>query len=272
MTPILRGKTIGFIGAGTMGQALIAGLRAKGVSGRSILAVDLSAARRAQVRRLGARATADSCAVACAGDVIVLAVKPQQMASVVSELAPCIARRQLVISIAAGITLRWLQDRLPGAPVIRVMPNLPATVGHGFTAYALGRRATARHQEIAATLFGAVGETVEVPERLLDAVTAVSGSGPAYIFYLAHVWEAAAVALGLPRAIAHRAVKRTLIGSAALLAGSETSPKEWIARVASKKGTTEAALRVLARRGVSRHVAEALRAAARRSRALSRRR
>src|SRR3989338_9648102 len=104
MTPILGGKTIGFIGAGTMGQALIAGLRAKGVSGRSILAMDPSAARRSQVRRLGARATDDSCAFACDGDVIVLAVKPQQMASVVSQLSPCISSRQLVVSIAAGIT------------------------------------------------------------------------------------------------------------------------------------------------------------------------
>lgn len=269
MTSVLRGKTIGFIGAGTMGQALIAGLRAKGMSGRSILAVDPSTVRRAQVRRLGARATANSCAVACAGDVIVLAVKPQQMASVVSELAPCISRQQLVVSIAAGITMPWLQARLRGIPLVRVMPNLPATVGQGFSAFTLGRYATARHRAIAEALFGAVGEAVELPERLLDAVTAVSGSGPAYVFYLAHVWEAAAVGLGLPRVIAHRAVERTLIGSAALLASGEMSPEEWIARVASKNGTTEAALRVLARRGVSRHVAEALRAAARRSRTLS---
>ncbi|MDP3704217.1 MAG: pyrroline-5-carboxylate reductase, partial [Candidatus Omnitrophota bacterium] len=254
------------------GRALIAGLRAKGVSGRSILAVDPSTVRRAQVRRLGARATADSCEVACAGDVIVLAVKPQQMASVVSQLAPCISRQQLVVSIAAGITLPWLHARLRGIPLVRVMPNLPATVGQGFSAFTLGRYATARHRAIAAALFGAVGEAVELPERLLDAVTAVSGSGPAYVFYLAHVWEAAAVGLGLPRAIARRAVERTLIGSAALLAGSEMSPEEWIARVASKRGTTEAALRVLARGRVSRYFTDALRAAARRSRALSRRR
>lgn len=267
----LRGLTIGFIGAGTMGRALIAGLRAKGVSGRSILAVDPSTARRNQVRRLGARATADSCEVACDGDVIVLAVKPQEMSSVLENIGGCLTPQQLIISIAAGITLPWLQARLRGVPLVRVMPNLPATVGQGFSAYTLGRHARGPHRRIAAALFGAVGEAVELPERLLDAVTAVSGSGPAYVFYLAQVWEDAAIVLGLPRDVARRAVKQTLIGSARLLACSETSPAEWIARVASKKGTTEAALRVLARRGVSRHVAEALRAAARRSRALSRR-
>ena len=252
-----------------MGRALIAGLRAEGVSGRSILAMDPSAAMRGRARRLGVRATADSCEVACTGDVIVLAVKPQQMASVVAELAPCISRRQLVVSIAAGITLRWLHTRLPGVPIIRVMPNLPATVQQGFAAYALGRRATPRHRAIVQTMFGAVGEAMEVPERLLDAVTAVSGSGPAYVFFLARIWETAAVAVGLPRAMARRAVRQTLVGSAKLLASSQTRPEEWIARVASKKGTTEAALRVLAKRGVSRHVIEALAAAARRSKALS---
>jgi len=266
----LRGKTIGFIGAGTMGRALITGLIAQGVRPRVLLAADPRAAARSRLRALGVRTTSENCLVACEADVIVLAVKPQELPAVLDGIAPCLTRRQLIISIAAGVTLRYLGARLPKSPIIRVMPNLPATVRKGFSAYACGRFAASTHRAAANAIFGAVGEAVELPERLLDAVTAVSGSGPAYVFYLAQIWEAAAVGLGLPRPIAHRAVKQTLIGSAKLLAGSRTSPEEWIARVASKKGTTEAALRVLARRGVSRHVAEALRAAARRSRALSR--
>jgi pyrroline-5-carboxylate reductase len=216
------------------------------------------------------RTTRENCVVACEADVIVLAVKPQEMSSVLEGIACCLAPRQLVISIAAGITLRYLRARLRESPIIRVMPNLPATVRKGFAAYACGRSTTPRNRVVAQAIFGAVGEAVELPERSLDAITAVSGSGPAYVFLLAQMWEEAALALGLPVAIAKRAVRQTLAGSVELLAGDRLSPLEWIARVASKKGTTEAALRVLAQRRVGRHFAEALRAAARRSRALSR--
>lgn len=267
----LRGKTIGFIGAGTMGHALITGLLAEGVAPRALLAADPSRAARARLRALDVRTTQDNCTVACDADVLVLAVKPQEMSSVLEGIRRCLTPRQLVISIAAGITLRYLSARLPKSPIIRVMPNLPATVRRGFAAYACGRAATARHRAVAQAMFGAVGEAVELPERSLDAVTAVSGSGPAYVFLLAQMWEEAAVALGLPAGVAKRAVRQTLAGSIELLAGDRLTPEEWIARVASKKGTTEAALRVLARRRVSRSFAEALRAAAKRSQALSRR-
>jgi pyrroline-5-carboxylate reductase len=252
-----------------MGQALITGLIAQGVRPRNLLAADPSGAARARLQALGVRATGDNCVVACEADVIVLAVKPQEMASVLEDIRRCLTPRQLVISIAAGITLRYLRARLPKSPVIRVMPNLAATVRKGFAAYACGRSTTPRHRAVVQAVLGAVGEAVELPERLLDAVTAVSGSGPAYVFLLAQMWEAAAVALGLPAAVAKRAVRQTLAGSVELLAGDRLTPQEWIARVASKKGTTETALRVLAKRKVGRHFAEALRAAVRRSRALS---
>lgn len=265
----LRGLTIGFIGAGTMGHALITGLLAQGVAPRSLLAADPSGAARARLRALSVRTARENCLVACEADVIVLAVKPQEMASVLDGIASCLSRRQLIISIAAGITLRYVSARLPKSPVIRVMPNLPATVRKGFAAYACGRSTTPRHRQVAQAIFGAVGETVELPERSLDAITAVSGSGPAYVFFLTRIWEEAAIALGLSRDLARQAVRQTLIGSAKLLASSQESPQEWIARVASKKGTTEAALRVLAKRGVDRHMTEALRAAARRSRELA---
>jgi pyrroline-5-carboxylate reductase len=204
-----------------------------------------------------------------AADVLILAVKPQQMSGVLRELSPVARLQQLFISIAAGIPCRAIELALPRVPVIRVMPNLPATVGQGFAAYALGRHARARHRAIAQGIFEAAGAAVCVPERLLDAVTAVSGSGPAYVFFVAEAWMEAARQLGLPAAVAEQAVRQTLRGSLELLEAHRLSPSEWIGKVASKKGTTEAALTVLARRRVRAHLIEAIGAAARRSRQLS---
>ena len=149
------------------------------------------------------------------------------------------------------------------------MPNLPATVGCGFSALAFGRAVTPRHRALAAAIFGAVGDVVELPERLFDAVTAVSGSGPAYVFFLVEAWQRAARSLGLPEAIARRAVAQTLEGSVRLLRASALPASTLIEQVASKGGTTEAALKALAARHVARHFAEAMRAAERRSRELS---
>ncbi len=265
----LRGKTIGFIGAGTMGRALITGLIAQELKPRALLAADPRASARRQLGALGVCTTRDNCLVACEADVLILAVKPQELPTVFKDVGSCLSPRQLVISIAAGVTLRYLSARLPRVPLVRVMPNLPATVRKGFAAYTLGRHATSRHRAVVQAIFGAVGEVVELPERYLDAITAVSGSGPAYVFLLAQIWEEAALALGLPQAIAKRAVRQTLRGSVELLAVDRLSPQEWIARVASKRGTTEAALRVLEHRHIDRSFVEALAAAARRSKALS---
>ncbi len=309
----LRGKTVGVIGAGTMGQALIRGLLHDGMASGRIVASDPRAGARRGLTRLGVRMHAKNAPVARQADVLLLAVKPQEMRSLLQELRPWVRRRPLdspafggvardvarnrsrgrperaqrvegrregnsgiarrapplVISIAAGITRRTLESRLPGTPVARVMPNLPATVGAGFSAFTLGRRAGPAHRAVVEAIFGAVGETVELPERLFDAVTAVSGSGPAYVFFLVHAWEGAARALGLPRAVARRAVRQTLAGSVRLLASASLEPEAWIRRVASKRGTTEAALSVLTRRRLEPAFREALRAAARRSQELS---
>ena len=266
-----RGIAIGIIGAGTMGQALIRGLLAQGIARRTLRAADPDARKRRQVSRsFRIRTEADNGRVARASEIVILAVKPQQVPDVVPRLAPHLTRRHLVISIVAGIPLRWLQARLPGVPLVRVMPNLPATVGAGFAAMVPGRTATARHRRIARAVFEAVGEVVELPERFFDAVTAVSGSGPAYVFFLAQAWEAAARSLGLPEAVAAQAIRQTLDGSVRLLRGAAIPVAALIGRVASKGGTTEAALRILARRRVAAAFIEALRAAARRSRELSR--
>jgi len=265
----LQRKTVGFIGAGTMGQALMRGLIARGLRPRALIASDPRGAMRRRVGRLRVRTTASNCEIACEADLIILAVKPQEVFSVLEEVGECVHKRQLVISIAAGVTRAALQARLPGMPLVRVMPNLPATVGQGFAAYALGRYASARHRAMIETVFNAVGVSVELPERLLDAVTAVSGSGPAYLFYLAQVLEEAGRRLGLPRRVAEQAVRHTLLGGATLLVGEDTSAEAWMRRVASKRGTTEAALRHFARRGVKGHLIEGVRAAARRSKELS---
>ena len=267
---LLHTKRIGIIGTGTMGQALMRGLLARGLSRQRLLAADPNPVRRRQAsRRFHVSVSDENVRVVKRAAIVILAVKPQQFPELLAQVAPHLSRRHLVISIAAGIRLRWLQERLPGVPLVRVMPNLPATIGRGFSAIALGRSAAARHRAIARAIFEAVGEVVELPERHFDAITAVSGSGPAYVFFLVQAWEEAARSLGLPPAVAARAIRQTLSGSARLLQASAEPARVLTGKVASKGGTTEAALRVLAKRRVLAHLVEAIRAAARRSRALS---
>lgn len=266
----LRGISIGFIGAGTMGQALIKGLRANGVPVRALAAADSSAAaRRAISRRFGVWTSADNAALVRRSDVVIVAVKPQQFPDLMPQIAAPLSRRHLVISIAAGITIRWLRARLPGVAIVRVMPNLPATVGCGFAGVAAGAGTTPRHRAITLAIFQAVGEAAELPEKSLNAVTAISGSGPAYVFFLADAWERAAKALGLPSAVGSAAIRSTLMGSACLLKCTGEPASALIRRVASKRGTTEAALQVLARRRVGAHLVEAMRAASKRAQELS---
>lgn len=253
-----------------MGSALIQGLRRQGVPGARLVVADADpkACARAR-RRFQARIVKSNLDVARRADVIILAVKPQQFPEVAAQLAQGLQQHPLVISIAAGMTLRWLGGRLPGVALARVMPNLPATVGCGFSALTFNARASARHRAITAALFQAVGAVVQVPERHFDAVTAVSGSGPAYVFFLVDAWQRAAQALGLPEAVASQAIRHTLKGSARLLDASPDDAAALMAKVASKGGTTEAALRVLTVRRVSASLVEAMTAAARRSRTLS---
>ena len=259
------------IGTGKMGQAIIGGLIASGVPRRSVTGIESSPETRAAVsKKHGIRTTAQLADGLRQANVVLLAVKPQQLREVTEALADLIKPSQLVVSIAAGITLDWLEERLGRRPLMRVMPNLPATAGAGFSAIAASPQATARQRSVARALFSAVGETVEVPESQLDAITAVSGSGPAYVFFLMRAWQAAASELGLSPKVAEQAVRKTLEGSLALLAQEPgTSPDEWIRRVASKGGTTEAALAVLEREAVEKRFIAALAAAAARSKELT---
>lgn len=266
----LRGVRIGIIGTGKMGQALIGGLIACGVRPSQITGAEADAATRRRVaKRFKIRMDADSAAVAKRAQLVILAVKPQQFPGLMPAIARHVRPGTLVVSIAAGITLRWLARRLPSAAIARVMPNLPATVGCGFSALTFGSGVTARQRTQARALCEAAGHVVELPERHFDAITAVSGSGPAYLFVLVQAWDEAARALGLPDRVAAEAIRSTVEGSVRLLRQSREPAAVLVGRVASKGGTTEAALRVFARRRVQQHLTEGIRAAAKRSRELS---
>lgn len=269
----LRKLRIGIIGAGNMGQALIRGLLRAGVPSGRVVVVEADASTRQRVRRAFRVRGAGLDEIARRCDVIVIAVKPQDLPPVLDQLARGLrarAHKPLVISIAAGVRLAMLEGRLGRVPVVRVMPNLPAKVGCGISALATGRTVGASHLAIARAIFGCVGEVVELPERLFDAVTAISGSGPAYFFLIFKALRDAGSRAGLPNAIAQRLALRTASGSVALAEASSRRLEDLIAQVASKRGTTEAALNVFRRHRLAGSIQAGVAAAVRRSRALSR--
>ena len=266
MKSVLR-QRVGVIGCGTMGAAIVRGLlEARVAAARQLIGADPSPARRATVRRLGIRTAASNAALVRACDAVVLAVKPQELAAVLAEIAPRLRSSQLVISIAAGRSTRWLEQRLARRQsVIRAMPNTPAQIRQGITVLCRGRAARAAHLAVARRLFGALGETVELPERDFHAVTAISGSGPAYVFLLMEAMLAAGRRLKLPAAALARLVVQTVAGSAALARATGEPPAVLRARVTSKGGTTAAALRAFARARVPAGLVSGMVAAARRS-------
>ena len=258
-----------------MGQALLSGLREAGVPGTHLLVVEANGAKRRLVaRRYQVRcSTAERLAPAC--DVILLAVKPQDTAPVLASLGAAmahqaVARRPLILSIAAGLRIASLQRTLGRCPLIRVMPNLPAKVGCGISAIAAGRWATPAHRRLARAIFESVGEVVELPERCFDTVTAISGSGPAYFFLIFQALRDAGRAGGLPKSVAQRLAIHTALGSSLLAKQSTDALETMMAQVASKKGTTEAALKVFARRKLADILKAGVRAAQRRSQELTR--
>ena len=204
--------------------------------------------------------------------VIIVAVKPQDIDEVLSELSRVLTKDKVVISIAAGITTAFIERSLKGKPrVIRTMPNMPALIGQGITAVAKGRFARPGDAALACRIFGHLGETVVVKETLLDAVTAVSGSGPAYVFLFIECLIKAAVSLGLKKDLAADLIKATFAGSVNLLLKENIDPAALRAKVTSKGGTTHAALKVFMDRKIDEIIEQALKAAKKRAKALSRR-
>jgi pyrroline-5-carboxylate reductase len=268
---MIKGKIV-FIGAGNMTDALVKGLIAGGAClSQQILVTDIQPERLELFRRqYGVGTSGNNPEASKKADVIVLAVKPQTMDEVLSGLRDSFDRNAVVVSIAAGIPTRRIESKLgDGVRVIRVMPNTPALVRAGAAAFCGGRWAVGQDFATAETMMRAVGVAVRVDEKDLDAVTALSGSGPAYVFYLVEAMMKAAGKLGLAENVARTLVYATVEGAAKLLLSSKEGPAELRERVTSKGGTTAAAVTVFDERNMADAVVEAVLAAHRRSRELS---
>ncbi|MBD3881769.1 pyrroline-5-carboxylate reductase [Phormidium tenue FACHB-886] len=260
---------LGIIGGGVMGEALLSRLVAQGVYLPAEILVSEPQAQRREflVQQYGVTVTVDNQAVASGVDVLLLAIKPQAFESVTARLQAA-ESQQVVLSILAGVPLSRLEGAFSGQPVIRAMPNTPATVGAGMTAIALGQHAQAAHLEAARRIFGAVGEVVEVPEGLMDAVTGLSGSGPGFVAVMIEALIDGGVAVGLPRATATQLALQTVRGTAELLQTTNLHPAELKDRVTSPGGTTIAGVARLEQAGLRSALIEAVRAAYRRSQEL----
>lgn len=260
---------IGFVGGGNMATAMIKGFLAAGVCapGR-ICASDVDRAKRAALKRaFKVDATADNAALVRAAAVIILAVKPQVMGDVLAELRPSLTRRTLVVSIAAGIPTGRLERALgTGTRVVRVMPNTPALLGKGMSVAVRGRHATAADERLVLKLLRTIGRARAVgDERLLDAVTGLSGSGPAYVYRLAEALIAGGIAVGLAPEVATELTLQTITGAAAMLQESGETPQRLREMVTSPGGTTLAGLTEMDRRGFIDTVSAAVVAATRRA-------
>ncbi len=259
---------LGAIGGGVMGEAIISRLIERGIyqNGEIIISEPSSQRREFLQQRYGVKVTDDN-NLAAQAPILLLAVKPQVFDLVAEKLAR-INSPQLVISILAGVNIAKLERAFPDRSVVRAMPNTPATVGAGMTAIAAGGRVSAQDLALATQIFQAVGEVVTVPESLMDAVTGLSGSGPAYIAIAIEALADGGVAAGLPRAIADKLALQTVIGTAQLLNQSDLHPAQLKDRVTSPGGTTIAGVSKLEQAGFRSALIEAVIAAARRSQEL----
>jgi pyrroline-5-carboxylate reductase len=264
-------ERITLIGGGKMGEALIRALCDSGLAQPSqIAACDPVEARRASLAALGVRALARNPEAVADADLVIVAVVPHVMPTVLTELAPALKAGSLVVSIAAGVPLSQIEPRLPeGTPVIRVMPNTPVQVGAGAAGIARGRHATPAHVERVLQIFNAAGRAVEVPERLMDAVTGLSGSGPAYVCLVVEALADGGVKMGLPRDVALMLAAQTVFGAAKLILETGKHPAQWKDMVASPGGTTIAGLAELERSAVRGALIDAVEAATDRARELS---
>ena len=262
-------KRTAVIGAGVMGETLLSGLIRAGRSAEDLVVVEKRPERAAELsEKYGVPVVADVAAAAEA-DTVLLVVKPQDMADVLGEIAPALRPGQLLVSLAAGITTSFIESHVPaGVAVVRVMPNTPALVDEGMAAISPGTHCDETHLAETEDLLASVGKVVQVPEKQQDAVTAISGSGPAYVFFIVEAMIEAGVHLGLPRTTAYELAVQTLVGSAAMLRETGEHPAVLREQVTSPGGTTAAALRELEVHRVRAAFLAALEAARDRSREL----
>ena len=267
---IMESKIV-FVGAGNMAEAIVSGMVAKDFCApEKIVLTDIRPERLADLEAdHGVSTTTDNCVVKDA-EIVVLAVKPQAMDEVLKGIAPVLRKETLVISIAAGIPASKIEAALgKGTRVVRVMPNTPALIGQGASALAAGSLADEADMEVAEAILSCVGITVRVEESQIDAVTALSGSGPAYVFYLLEGMLAAAEEMGLEKETARTLALQTVEGAARLMKDSGEEAAELRAKVTSKGGTTEAAIHTLNDENVKGAIMKALKAAEARSVELS---
>jgi pyrroline-5-carboxylate reductase len=264
------GRRLAILGAGVMGETLLSGLLRSGWSVDQIVATDRRVERQVElVARYGITMLENDQAVAEA-DTVILVVKPQDMADLLDEIRDSLKPDTLVISLAAGVDTASIEARLPdGVAVVRVMPNTPAQVDEGMAAISAGSHSDAEHLDRVTEILSATGRVVTVPERYQDAVTAISGSGPAYLFFVVEAMIEAGVHLGLPRDIATQLVVQTMLGSAKLLRETGEHPTVLRERVTSPGGTTAAAVRQLEDHKVRAAFIGAMEAARDRSRELA---
>jgi len=237
---------VAIFGAGVMGETLLAGLIRAGRTADDIVVTERRPDRAQELRDKHGVEVVSNVVAAEKADTLVFVVKPQDMGSLCDEIAAHVRPGALVVSLAAGITTEFLESHLPtGCPVVRVMPNTPALVDQGMSAVAAGAHCDEAHLEEAESLLRAVGRVVRLDEKHLDAVTAISGSGPAYLFYVAEAMIEAGVFLGLPRSTATELVVQTFYGAATMLRETGEHPSVLRENVTSPGGTTVAALRTL---------------------------
>lgn len=268
---MLAGKKLAFLGGGNMAEALIKGLITSGVAQPTqITVMDILPARREHLQQTyGIIVTKSNLDAARDADVVMLNVKPQDIDGVLKEIAPCVDKQKLVISIAAGITLARLQQPLkPEARVIRVMPNAPALVLAAASALAAGKNAGTDDLALAQVIFDAVGRAVIVDEKLMDAVTGLSGSGPAYAFLIIDALSDAGVKAGLPRPLALELAAQTMYGAAKMVLETKEHPGKLRDMVTSPGGTTIAGLHELEKGQLRATLMNAVEAATARSKEL----
>jgi pyrroline-5-carboxylate reductase len=262
--------TVAILGAGKLGEALLSGLLRGGHEPGDLVVTARRPERAAELHERYAVGAMTNAEAAEKASTLLLAVKPQDMGGLLDEIAETVSSHQLVISVAAGITTAFLERRLaPGTPVVRVMTNTPVLVDEAMSAISAGSHAGPEHLAATEALLAPVGKVLRVPEGQQDAVTALSGSGPAYFFYLVEAMIDAGILLGLPRAVAADLLVQTALGAAVMLRDTGDHPVKLREAVTSPAGTTINAIRELENHGVRAALLAALEAARDRSRELA---
>ncbi|MCB4791105.1 MAG: pyrroline-5-carboxylate reductase [Elusimicrobia bacterium] len=256
-------KKIAFLGAGNMAEALINGFVGSGlVLPKNITASDINKKRLTYIKKQFGVKTENNIRAVKTSEIIFIAVKPKDAGVLLGEIGRYLNKDKLMISIAAGITTKYIEGFIDkNVPVIRAMPNTPALVGKGAIAVAGGKYANRGDIDVAVKLFSSAGIAVKLNEKKLDAVTAVSGSGPAYVFYLSEAMEKAAVKLGLSSDIAKKLVHQTVLGAGKMLTSLSLDASVLRKNVTSPGGTTEAAINILEKRQFTQTVIEAIKQA-----------